>query len=194
MKDKLMLADVEITDKNVYIFLSRLKEDAWQYILEGSFSYNKPQNLFSLSVEDHVADMRRLYEACPEEPQWFVRSDYEALCARMEGLSKGDLSCGIEIPGMALTPHTQTPEGEACEEAHRAKVTPPDDGAGYTISHGPKGQRTLTGQGLLEQLQDLGPEKLKEPVYTFHDHERCKIELVDGTIRGQIDINIMDTF
>ena len=133
MKDKLMLADVEITDRNVYIFLSRLKEDAWQYILEGSFSYNKPQNLFSQSVEAHVADMRRLYEACPEEPQWFNRSNYEALCARMEGLNKGDLSCGIEIPGMALTPHTLTPEGAACEEQYRSKVNPPDDEEDSTI-------------------------------------------------------------
>jgi hypothetical protein len=56
--------------RDVYIFLSRLNMDASQFTMDGSFCYGKEHRLFSGSVAEHIKDMKKLWNALDEKPEW----------------------------------------------------------------------------------------------------------------------------
>jgi len=86
MKDHYFLGGAKIDKNSCYLFLGRLHMDANQFIMDGSFCYGKEHRLFSGSVEEHIKDMRALWDFCPEIPEWLTLEELEELEGKMREL------------------------------------------------------------------------------------------------------------
>lgn len=63
-----------------YMILSRLKMDCDYYLGNGGGT-----NLWGVTVKEHIAEMRRLYDLVPEKPEWLTSKDIDEYERKMNG-------------------------------------------------------------------------------------------------------------
>lgn len=64
----------ESDDKHNYMMLSRLQSDCDYFLGNGSGSV---RNLYYDTVEEHIAEMKRLWDGLPEKPEWLSYEEIE---------------------------------------------------------------------------------------------------------------------
>lgn len=70
----------EQSNKLEYMMLSRLKQDCDYFLGNGN---RNEKHLWSLNKEDHIAEMKRIYNSLEEKPEWLSMEDIEKYAERM---------------------------------------------------------------------------------------------------------------
>jgi len=73
-------------DKFNYMMLSRLSNDAVQFLSEDSFSYRKVKNLWAGNIDEQIKEMKKIYNMITIKPEWLTMDEINAYENKMKAL------------------------------------------------------------------------------------------------------------
>jgi len=83
---KLETLEIIKQDQFNYMMLSRLSNDAVQFLSEDSFSYKKVKNLWAGDIDEQIEEMRKIYNKITIKPEWLTMDEINTYENKMKAL------------------------------------------------------------------------------------------------------------